>query len=169
MFDAWWLVRAYLRSFVNKDLWWLLLDWFQNCSLLPLVWVDADEEEEKPDTDDDLDLKESFGKHSLSLTALDPGENELVLTGVFLGRCSGLLVTDCHLPRVIALALCWTNIKIIFFAFAKLSPQLQVKLSLKTELALLSVNPAPMLEELSMICTDNSSYLIFFFSKNLRI
>ena len=64
--------------------------------------------EENLDTDDDLDLKESFGKYSLSLTAIDPGENELVLTGVFLGsRCSGLLVTDCDLPRVIALSLCW--------------------------------------------------------------
>ena len=64
--------------------------------------------DEKLDTDDDLDLKESFGKHSLSLTAIDPGENELVLTGVFLcSRCSGLLVTDWDLPLVIAISICW--------------------------------------------------------------
>ena len=64
--------------------------------------------DEKLDTDDDLDLKESFGKHSLSLTAIDPVESELVLTGVFLGsRCRGLLVTDLDLPRVIALTFSW--------------------------------------------------------------
>ena len=37
------------------------------------MWVDADEEEddeEKLDTDDDLDLKETLGKQSLSLTGV---------------------------------------------------------------------------------------------------
>ena len=107
---AWELVNAFLISFVNEFLVGrLLLYWFQNCSLLPHVWeVDEDEDDdEKLDTDVDLDLKESLGKQSLSLTATDPGEKELALSGVFLlttSGCVSLLLTDLDLLRGIALS-----------------------------------------------------------------
>ena len=106
---AWELVNAFLSSFVNEDVVGRLrLYWFQNFSLLPLVWeVDEDgDDDEKLDADVDLDLKESLGKQSLSLTATDPGENELALSGVFLttSGCVSLLLTDLDLLRGIALS-----------------------------------------------------------------
>ena len=86
-FLVWQLLKALRSSFVKDDLGRLLLYWFQNCSLAPLVWVIADidvDDDEKDDTDEDLDLNESLEKESLSLTVSDPGEKELALSGVFL-------------------------------------------------------------------------------------
>ena len=65
--EAWRFVKARFSSFVIEGLWLFLLYWFQNCSLLSLVLeaiiVDEDEhDEEKLDTEEDLDLKENLAR-----------------------------------------------------------------------------------------------------------